>query len=141
MRAPHVGIATLLLCGCPTPSAPNLDEPAKAEPSPVAQPEPTQASTPEPTPLSQEDLDLIAADPASLSPDDRRKRAYALRRKIMQNPDSPAARTLEDLRKAHEDGLLELPAKQGGGVVLTLPGTTPAKGPPPAGARPDDAAP
>jgi hypothetical protein len=65
----------------------------------------------------------------------RRKRAYALRRKIMQNPDSPTARMLEDLQKAHADGTLEVP---GQGVRLQLPGSAPAGGPPPAGTRPSE---
>ncbi|MHC4990916.1 MAG: hypothetical protein ACYTGC_08035 [Planctomycetota bacterium] len=60
-------------------------------------------------PLSQEEKDLIAADPKDLTPEQRRKRAYALRKKIMQNPDSPTARTLEELRRAALDGELEIP--------------------------------
>ncbi len=67
------------------------------------------ADTPRPAqepPLTQEETDLIAADPATLSPEMRRKRAYALRRKILQNPDSPAARQLEALRIAAEKGEL-----------------------------------
>lgn len=58
-------------------------------------------------PLTQEELDLLAADPATLTPELRRKRAYALRRKILQNPDSPTARQLEALRIAYEKGELQ----------------------------------
>ena len=91
-------------------------------------------------PLSEEDQRLIAADPKDLSPEERRKRAFALRRKIMQNPDSPAARTLEDLRRAHESGALQPP---GAGPVRfesrADDGGPPAGGLPPAGFRPDDA--
>ncbi len=60
-------------------------------------------------PLTQEELDLIAADSKTLTPELRRKRAYALRKKIMQNPDSPAARTLIDLQKAIERGEIQPP--------------------------------
>lgn len=55
-------------------------------------------------PLTQEELDLIAADPATLTPSQRRDRAFALRKKIMQNPDSPAAQSLEKLRMQIESG-------------------------------------
>lgn len=89
-------------------------------------------------PLSEEDLRLIAADPKTLSPEDVRKRAFALRRKIMQNPDSAAARTLEDLRRAHEAGELQAP---GGGPVRFeargKDGEPPTGTMPPAGVRPE----
>jgi hypothetical protein len=111
------------------------------EPAPVSQPAPPAtaepaAEQPAPPALSEEDLALIAADPKDLTPELRRKRAYALRRKIMQNPDSPTARMLEDLQKAQADGTLQVPGQ--GGVRLTLPGSAPQGGPPPAGARPDE---
>jgi len=68
------------------------------------------ADRPKPAgPLTQEEKDLIAADPKDLTPELRRKRAYAIRKKIMQNPDSPQARTLEDLRRATLAGELEVP--------------------------------
>ncbi|MCH9682017.1 MAG: hypothetical protein K0V04_11325, partial [Deltaproteobacteria bacterium] len=54
--------------------------------------------------LTEEDLALIAADPKDLTVDQRRKRAYARRRQIMQNPDSPTARALRDLAEAHQAG-------------------------------------
>jgi hypothetical protein len=60
-------------------------------------------------PLTQEEKDLIAADPKDLTPELRRKRAYAIRKKIMQNPDSPAARSLEELRRAALAGELDIP--------------------------------
>ncbi|EDM75414.1 hypothetical protein PPSIR1_04238 [Plesiocystis pacifica SIR-1] len=50
--------------------------------------------------LTEEDERLIAADPSTLSPEENRKRAHALRKKIMQNPDSEAAKALEDARQA-----------------------------------------
>ena len=64
-----------------------------------------EASRPEPAgPLTPEEEALIAADPKDLSIEDRRKRAYALRKKIMQNPDSAQAQELERIRKAVEAG-------------------------------------
>jgi len=98
-----------------------------------------EAKAPAVPPLSEEDLRLIAADPKTLSPEDVRKRAFALRRKIMQNPDSPAARALEDLRRATEAGELQAP---GAGAVRFEPRTkdgAPPKGTmPPAGVRETD---
>lgn len=81
--------------------------PAKTEAvTKVAPKEQKQSSeqTPKIAPLTEEDLELIAADPKDLSPELRRKRAFALRKKIMQNPDSPAAKQLEELRRAVEAG-------------------------------------
>ena len=73
-------------------------------------------------PLTQEEIDLIAADPATLSPEMRRKRGYALRRKIMQNPNSPSARQLEALRIAAEKGELQphLPDRKSDDKGVTL---------------------
>ncbi len=87
-----------------------------------------------PPPLSEEDLALIAADPKDLTPELRRKRAYARRRQIMQNPDSPAARALNDLAEAHQAGDLDV-ERTGSGTWLSAPGTKPASGRPPAGWR------
>lgn len=107
------------------------EQPTPAVAAPEAAPEPDK---PAPPPLSEEDLRLLAADPATLTPEERRKRAYALRRKIMQNPDSPSARMLEDLRRAHEAGELDVP---GGGAHFEARGAGPPKnGLPPAGSRP-----
>jgi hypothetical protein len=138
MRSSQIAIALLLSAGmgCSSPPAPSHEDrtpPSPAEPAP-AEPE----ARPAPPALSAEDLALIEADPATLTPEQRRARAYALRRKVMQDPDSPAARTLEDLRRAHEEGVLELPPiEDDGGVVFSTPGTRPAGGPGPAGARPE----
>lgn len=95
--------------------------PAKAEEAKAAVPE-----------LSEEDKRLIAADPATLSPEERRKRAFALRRKIMQNPDSPTAQMLEDLRRAAENGELQPPGP-GGKTQFETRTATPKSGSPPAG--------
>jgi hypothetical protein len=56
--------------------------------------------------LSAEELELLDADPKTLSPEQNRKRAYALRKKIMQNPDSPQAQALEEARAAAVGGEL-----------------------------------
>lgn len=120
-------LLVLVLCSCSRPSAP---EAVEATPTPEAkEPEP-----PQPPALSEEDLALIAADPKTLSPEDRRKRAYAVRRKIMQNPDSPAARMLQDLHQAHQSG--EIGVSKGGGPVFSLPGADGGAALPPAGYRP-----
>lgn len=114
-------------------------------PTPTAEPAaPAEASVPaedavpveaqKPPPLSEEDLALLAADPKDLTREQRRKRAYARRRQIMQNPDSPVARALQDLADAHRAG--EIDAKPREGVWFSLPGTKPTHGRPPAGWRP-----
>lgn len=77
--------------------------------------------------LTQEELDLLEADPKTLSPEQNRKRAYALRKKVMQNPDSPAARALEDARQAALAGQLNFDADgepkdpADNGVVIPTP--------------------
>jgi hypothetical protein len=137
----------LALCGlfaCSGPVEPTPAQPATAPAQPVAQPTPARSATPETAkagadgkvslmpavnspapakepPLTQEEIDLIEADPATLSPEMRRKRSFALRRKILQNPDSPTARQLEALRIAYERGELQpqLPDKKpDGGLTL-----------------------
>jgi hypothetical protein len=139
----------MLLVGCvgcstptnPTPEpdqAPKQEAPDEPDQAPKEAPDGSDQARPEPPPLSAEDRALIDADPATLSPEQRRERAHALRRMIMQDPDSPAARTLEDLRRAHEDGLFEPPQAAGNdGVVLSTPGTTPVGARGPAGVRPE----
>lgn len=114
--------------------------PTPAEPAAKADDDATRVSllpahnsprpAPEP-PLTQEELDLLAADPATLTLEMRRKRGYALRRKILQNPDSPTARQLEALRLATERGEItpQLPNKSGdSGLVLHA--RTPSPAPP-----------
>ena len=81
--------------------------------------------------FTQEEIDLIATDPDTLTPEMRRQRGYALRRKILQNPDSPTARQLEALRLATERGEItpQLPNKSGdSGLVLHA--RTPSPAPP-----------
>ncbi|NVB41382.1 hypothetical protein G6O69_38160 [Pseudenhygromyxa sp. WMMC2535] len=51
-------------------------------------------------PLTAEEERLIAADPSTLSREENRARAYALRKRIMQDPNSPAAKELEEARAA-----------------------------------------
>jgi len=139
-------VATVLLGACPSgPVTPKKMEPAPeaAKESAAAAEAPVNAPaevTPEPdkpAPLSEEDLALLAADPKDLTPEMRRKRAYAHRRQIMQNPDSPAARVLKDLAEAHQAGELDVPGK-GSGPTFHARGAKPTSGRPPAGWRPTD---
>lgn len=74
--------------------------------------------------LTEEEVDLLARDPKTLGPEQNRKRAYALRKKIMQNPDSDAAKALEDAREAALAGQVEIPGqppKEKGGMVIEAP--------------------
>lgn len=151
-RAPALALCSLFACSGPADPAPLPAAPvaAKTVAPPTATDDskaatsdgkisltpainsPTPAKEP---PLTQEELDLLAADPATLTPELRRKRAFALRRKILQNPDSPTARQLEALRIAYEKGELQpqLPDSGGdkkpdGGLVLQArPTPDPAK--------------
>ena len=114
----------------------------QAEATPAAAPEQSKTA-PEAAPaipeLSEEDKRLIAADPKTLSPEDLRKRGYAMRRKIMQNPDSPAARTLKDMEEAVRNGEIQPPdVKKKEYPTFSLPGTQPTGGKPPAGYRPPE---
>ena len=80
------------------------------------------------------------------TPEHRRQRAYARRKLIMNNPDSPTARALADLADAARAGELgsvtpaassaSTPSTKNSGVVFSLPGTPPKGGRPPAGSRP-----
>ncbi len=93
---------------------PAKTEPAKTEPA-KTEPALSAADTPKPAPpLTAEELELIAADPAELTPEFRRKRAFALRKKIMQHPESEAAKALEDMRRKVESGEVtpQLPSKK-----------------------------
>jgi hypothetical protein len=77
-----VGLAAACGTQAPTPEQVPAD-PVAAPADPV----PAEAATP--PALTEEELALIAADPKDLTPELRRKRAYARRKQIMQNPDSP----------------------------------------------------
>ena len=80
--------------------------------------------------LTDEEKALLEKDPKDLSPDENRKRAQALRKKILQNPDSEAAKALEEARQAALAGQLDaqLPGKEDGdggggqpGMVIEAP--------------------
>ncbi|MCB9569381.1 MAG: hypothetical protein H6710_19560 [Myxococcales bacterium] len=117
-------------------------EAAKVEAASVEAPA-AKASPPKAEPLTQEELDLIAANPADLTPELRRKRAFALRKKIMQNPDSPTARALEETREAVERGDLvpQLPPRNGLQLEARLPGHPPSSIPDPDAPPPAPSAP
>ena len=73
---------------------------------------PSSAAVPSEAPppaLTPEEEALIAADPNTLPPEQRTKRAYALRKKIMQNPDSPGAKQLKAMQESIERGESQLP--------------------------------
>jgi len=127
-------LAALGACSQP----PQPQPAAKARAAAQAEPAP-EAEAPKVAPLSEEDERLIAADPKDLTPEMRRKRAYALRRQAMQNPDSPLARTLTDLEKAYQDGQLD-PSGTKPMPTFTVDGKPPTNGSStpqgPAGARP-----
>lgn len=134
---PSIGALALTLglavaCTTQTPAPEKVEPTAEAAPAEAA-----QAAPRTPTPLTEEELALIAADPKDLTPELRRKRAYARRKQIMQNPDSPTARALDDLAEAHQAGDLDVQRKADG-VWLSAPGTKPSSGRPPAGWRPSE---
>ncbi len=134
-----IAIAVGSMTGC------HAEAPAPHRVAPEQDEAPVEASAPPeekreahaPEPLTEEELALIAADPKDLSVELRRKRAYARRKQIMQNPDSPTARALNDLVEAHQAGEIDVSGK-GDGVWLSAPGTKPTSGRPPAGWRPGD---
>jgi len=143
-----LALAHLVACGpAPAPAPVARAEPTAATPSPEVAAAPgkvrmpnektglipmTKGPRPAPEPpLTQEELDLIAADPATLSPELRRKRGYAVRRKILQDPDSPAARQLEALRLATQRGEIK-PQLPGGDSGLVLRPQYPTPTPKPA---------
>lgn len=132
MRILVTSLALLGACSKPPEPAPSQADKAAAS-EPTAKAEAKEA--PAPKPLSEEDKRLIAMDPAELTPEMRRKRAYALRRKAMQNPDSAVARTLNDLENAYQRG--ELDPARASMPTFTADGKPPSGGAPPAGARPE----
>ena len=132
MRVFLVFVSATLLGACTEPPKPQPapeQAAAKTEPAEAA---PTEDAKPKPKPLSEEDKRLIALDPSDLSPEMRRKRAYALRRKAMQNPDSAVARTLADLQRAHQNGEIDPKASM---PTFTVDGKPPRSGRGPAGTR------
>ena len=149
VRPMSIRVSALVLCGLVACSGPAQPAPAATSATPTSPATPPAAPPPandgkvnlmpavnspapakEP-PLTQEELDLLAADPATLTPELRRKRAFALRRKILQNPDSPTARQLEALRLATERGEIK-PQLPGGDSGLVLRPQFPTPTPKPA---------
>jgi hypothetical protein len=117
-------LAALLLFACV-----DAPERADAQPTEAEQPDakPTAESKPQPgsLELSAEELELLDADPKTLSPEQNRKRAYALRKKVLQNPDSPQAKALEEAKAAALGGELTPeqvnPDGKQEGLVIELP--------------------
>lgn len=155
LRASALALCGLFACSGPADPAPLPAAPAPVAATPAAPAAPTPAkanngrvslmpaiNSPAPAkepPLTQEEIDLIATDPDTLTPEMRRQRGYALRRKILQNPDSPTARQLEALRLAYESGELQaqLPEQSSGaGITLRARQPEPATTTPPATATP-----
>lgn len=114
-----VTLASVLACVTDPPA------PTEAGAAKQAEPESPPPAPVDPKALTPEEEALIAADPSTLTPDQRRKRGYALRKKIMQNPDSEAAKALEEARKAAEAGEIEIPGQPAkpadNGVVIPAP--------------------
>jgi hypothetical protein len=123
-RAPWL-VATLLTFACGgQPVAADAAKNAEAKPEPAAPAEPEKPA--DPNSLTPEEQRLIDTDPAALTPDERRKRGYALRKKIMQNPDSEAAKALEEARQAALAGEIDVPGElenkpADNGVVIPAP--------------------
>ncbi len=135
MRILVTSLALLGACSKPPEPQPSQADKATAAAAPAPDADAKAQAAPAPKPLSEADKRLIAMDPAELTPDMRRKRAYALRRKAMQNPDSAVARTLNDLEDAYHRGELE-PPNRASMPTFTVDGKAPSGGAPPAGARP-----
>jgi hypothetical protein len=85
---------------------------------------PSSPSPSRPPPLTKEEKALIDADPLSLTPEKRRARAFVLRKKVLQNPDSPAARTLDEIRQRLQRGAGH-EAPRSDGIRFTLPHVRP----------------
>jgi len=98
--------SSLLVLACDTePPAKQVEEAEQADAGSADKA--ADKSAAEANALTPEELELIAADPKTLTPDQNRKRAYALRKKIMQDPDSPQAKQLESMRQAALNGELD----------------------------------
>jgi hypothetical protein len=114
-------VAALLLFACvadpPAATDASAQKQAEAEPPP---PPPV-----DPNAMTAEEEALIAADVTTLNTEQRRKRGYALRKKIMQNPDSEAAKALQEAARAAEAGEIDVPGQLAkpadNGVVIPAP--------------------
>lgn len=111
MQRASLLLATLLVMPLGCIEAPKRAETDKAKSEQAPTPSPTPVAAPESgspgsTELTPEELELLDADPRALTPDQNRKRAYALRKKALQNPDSPQAKAIEEARAAAVGGEL-----------------------------------
>jgi hypothetical protein len=116
-----LAIVGTLSAGCVDKPAPAADPKAHEQQNDTVMIDPEPPA--DPNSLSAEELELIAADPKSLTPEQNRKRGFALRKQIMAKPDSPAAKSLEEAREAVLNGELQLPGeeKKDPGLVIELP--------------------
>ncbi len=82
--------------------------------TPAAPKEATPAAKPENLELTPDEEALLKRDPKELTPDENRKRGQAARKKILQNPDSPAAKALQELAEKVRRGEIKptLPPKK-----------------------------
>jgi hypothetical protein len=116
-------VAALLLFACVADPPAATDADASVEKQAKAEPPP--APPVDPNALTPEEEALIAADVTTLDTDQRRKRGYALRKKIMQNPESEAAKALLEAARAAEAGEIEIPGQPAkpadNGVVIPAP--------------------
>ena len=98
-------------------------EAATATPMEVGQ-IPLAPAGPPPGPLTAEEEALIAANPDDLTPEERRARSQALRKKAMQDPNSPGAKAIRAAQAAIESGQVrpeDLPAGSKEGLWLHSP--------------------
>jgi hypothetical protein len=114
-------VAALLLFACVADPPAATD--ASAQKQAEAEPPPSQPV--DPNAMTAEEEALIAADVTTLNTEQRRKRGYALRKKIMQNPDSEAAKALQEAARAAEAGEIDVPGQLAkpadNGVVIPAP--------------------
>lgn len=125
-------VASLGCIDPPEPSKQAAPEAPAAKVEPPAPVGPVTAETdqglkPTTEPMTAEELRLIAADPKTLTPEESILRAHALRKKIMLNPDSEAAKALNEARAAVLTGQVDPKANPEGeasedkGLILQAP--------------------
>jgi hypothetical protein len=71
--------------------------------------DPTATPLPE-APLTDEEKRILAADPDTLTPEERKQLPHLRRKKILQNPESDSAKSLQRSAAAYSAGELPAPA-------------------------------